>query len=70
MPVIILFTGGLYALLIALLYRHLRCLFAEERRPLQDEPMVSVIIAIRNEAPHLIDCLESLAALDYPREKL
>ena len=70
MPVIILFTGGLYALLVALLYRHLRCLFAEERRPLQDEPMVSVIIAIRNEAPHLIDCLESLATLDYPRDRL
>lgn len=70
MPVIILLTGGLYVLLVALLYRHLRRLLTEENRPLQDKPVVSVIIAIRNEAPHLIDCLESLAALDYPRDRL
>ncbi len=70
MPVIILLTSGLYALLVALLHRHLLRLFGQPAGPLQGEPMVSVIIAIRNEAPHLIDCLESLAALDYPREKL
>jgi cellulose synthase/poly-beta-1,6-N-acetylglucosamine synthase-like glycosyltransferase len=35
-----------------------------------DAPSVSVIVAARNEAENLPSCLESLIALDYPKEKL
>lgn len=34
------------------------------------EPLVSVILAVRNEEEHLPACLQSLIHLDYPAEKL
>jgi cellulose synthase/poly-beta-1,6-N-acetylglucosamine synthase-like glycosyltransferase len=34
------------------------------------EPTVSVVVAARNEATNLPACIESLVALDYPKEKL
>src|SRR5260221_8750857 len=34
------------------------------------EPMVSVIVAARNEEAHIGACIRSLIRLDYPREKL
>jgi len=67
---LLLFSCGLYGLLAVVLYRRLGALFAEEPEPQRWEPTVSVIIAIRNEAPHLGACLDSIAALDYPAEKL
>lgn len=33
-------------------------------------PRVSVVVAARNEAPHLPRCLDSLMHLDYPQDKL
>ncbi len=33
-------------------------------------PGVSIILAVRNEAEHLDDCLRALATLDYPGDKL
>jgi cellulose synthase/poly-beta-1,6-N-acetylglucosamine synthase-like glycosyltransferase len=32
-------------------------------------PLVSVLLPVRNEAPFIRDCLEALAAQDYPRER-
>ena len=44
------------------------------RRPLQKkdryEPHVSIIISARNEEQNLPECLNSLANLDYPKDKL
>jgi GT2 family glycosyltransferase len=34
------------------------------------EPLVSVVIAVRNEAPHLPGCLTALARQTYPRDRL
>lgn len=60
----------------ALLYVGQCCLFiygvsrARYRRNLLYEPRVSVVLAARNEEQHIRACLESLASLDYPKEKL
>ena len=37
---------------------------------LEQLPGVSIILAVRNEAEHLDDCLGALAALDYPTDKI
>jgi 1,2-diacylglycerol 3-beta-glucosyltransferase len=66
----ILCISSLYGALILLLYFQLQRLFSGSTSPPALEPPVSVIIAIRNEAPHLEACLHSLAALDYSAEKL
>ncbi len=36
----------------------------------EDQPMVSVIVAARNEEEYIGDCVRSLLCLDYPPEKL
>ncbi len=36
----------------------------------EQHPGVSIILAVRNEAEHLDDCLRALATLDYPGDKL
>jgi cellulose synthase/poly-beta-1,6-N-acetylglucosamine synthase-like glycosyltransferase len=59
-----------YGLVVLVLHRQLQGLFAEIPVPLDHNPRVSVIIAVRDEAPHLTACLGSVAALDYPAEKL
>jgi cellulose synthase/poly-beta-1,6-N-acetylglucosamine synthase-like glycosyltransferase len=35
-----------------------------------DWPKVSILVAVRNEEEHILNCLRSLAELDYPAEKL
>lgn len=37
---------------------------------LEQLPGVSIILAVRNEAEHLDDCLRALVALDYPEDKI
>lgn len=70
MSTLLLILCGLYAVMVVVLHRQLGSLFAEDSQPQAWEPPVSVIIAIRNEAPHLSACLDSIAALEYPEEKL
>lgn len=70
MSVLLLILCGLYAAMVVVLSRQLEGLFAGDAEQPPWEPLVSVIIAIRNEAPHLAACLDSLVALDYPADKL
>ena len=55
------FTGLL--LLLLLNYRRYTT-------PVADLPAVSILIAARNEERNIIRCLEAIAALDYPKEKI
>lgn len=36
----------------------------------EELPVVSVVVAARNEEDNILDCMESLAALDYPNDKI
>lgn len=42
----------------------------KEPQPTSPTRSVSVIVAARNEAEHILNCLESLSKLDYPRKLL
>ncbi len=42
----------------------------EKQLKKQDWPMVSVLVAARNEESHISDCLASLARLDYPADRI
>ena len=44
--------------------------FNSEIRTIENLPMVSVMVAARNEESNIVDCLESLIRLDYPADKL
>ena len=64
---LIVYTYAGYPLLVAVLSK-----FAPQQAPVQNafEPMVSICIAIHNGARELPRKLQSLDALDYPREKI
>ena len=36
---------------------------------ISDTPFISVLIAARNEEDNLADCLESILAVDYPKDR-
>jgi glycosyltransferase involved in cell wall biosynthesis len=38
--------------------------------PLPAEPFVSVIVAVRNEARHIVEALEAVCAQDWPRDRM
>lgn len=42
----------------------------EKKAKKEDWPMVSVLVAARNEESHINDCLASLARLDYPADRI
>lgn len=67
--VLLLSVVVLYCLELALFRRGLGISSLLPRSPLA-EPTVSIIIAARNEADRILDCLKSLRSVDYPREKL
>lgn len=48
----------------------LRKLKRQSTTPLTNYPSVSVLVAARNEANNILDCLKSLDALEYPEEKI
>ena len=65
----ILMTGIflLYIISGIVVYSGLKRFHAET---LSDLPPVSVIVAARNEEEHIANCINSLLALDYPKEKI
>ncbi len=70
MAVLLVGMGMLYvtfALLVALRLRRMRAIATPGN---MEEPLVSVIVAVRNEAESVMRCLESLLRLDYAQEKL
>jgi cellulose synthase/poly-beta-1,6-N-acetylglucosamine synthase-like glycosyltransferase len=42
----------------------------ERLSPIQDFPMVSVLLAVRNEENSILDCLKALDQLDWPKDRL
>ena len=35
-----------------------------------DQPLVSLLVAMRNEAAHIEECIHSILNQDYPQEKI
>jgi cellulose synthase/poly-beta-1,6-N-acetylglucosamine synthase-like glycosyltransferase len=64
----------LYFTLFFAVYLVLLVLINSNRPPAQapypDTPLVSILVAVRNEEAQIIRCLESLARLHYPAEKI
>lgn len=64
------------AIILTSLYVLLFCFFIygisrlKPRRHASGEPTVSIVVAARNEEDAIHRCLESLASLDYPNDKL
>jgi cellulose synthase/poly-beta-1,6-N-acetylglucosamine synthase-like glycosyltransferase len=60
-----LFSAIIYLGIALIIYRGLRVKLPQIDSP---RPKISILIAARNEADHLPDCLQSLAELNYPKE--
>ena len=60
--------GSLLRVLLSLVSRGY--LKLDKIASLEDYPEVSIIIPVRNQPGDLVECLQSLARLDYPREKI
>lgn len=70
MPIAILAIALLYMALVLQLWRPLRRLLTAHPADKAWEPLVSVIVALRDEAALLPACLQALQQLDYPAGKL
>lgn len=68
--VLLLFLTGIYGVFTFWLYQGLGKLQKAEMLSEEKLPTVSVIVPARNEDHNLEETLESLAAQDYPREKM
>lgn len=66
----VLFCVYTYALFPLMLHIRARKVVEPTRKPLNEYPSVSVIIAAHNEQANITNKLASLNALDYPKEKL
>lgn len=70
MAFVLIITGVLYCVIASLIALRLHRLNGRKYPQQQWQPLVSVIVAVRNEVPVLTHCLQSLADLDYPADKL
>lgn len=67
----IAFIGLFVAVLITLVYlQNINNIDKQKRRKTKWEPTVTVLIPAFNESEYIAACIESVLALDYPKEKL
>ncbi|MES2779166.1 MAG: glycosyltransferase [Bacteroidota bacterium] len=72
LPFICLGIVGLYIIILVILFFSVAAGKPDLAKRLDENewPMLSVLVAARNEEQHIVQCLQALDELDYPRNKL